>query len=98
MVDWTPVWQHVLAAMAITAAAVLIGFPASAVAVGNALGWLLREAYQAHKRKKNLDPTEWSKRKKAEWMAPSIVGAAVAFMVSMTMAAFGIPTIFEALV
>jgi hypothetical protein len=72
---WKPVWQHVVVALGLVALLSLVGVPAYVAVALNTLWWALREAYQAWRLGKDLDPTAWSKRKKAEWIAPTTAGA-----------------------
>ena len=75
---WIPVWIHAGMGAIFVAVALLIGIPAMWAVPANAAWWVAREFYQAHKMSKSIDPTDWSRRKMAEWIAPSVAGVIVA--------------------
>jgi len=76
--SWKPVWQHIGVAHVITAGLLYAGVPWPLAALINGVFWFGREFAQAVYRNKSLDPRDWTRRTKHEWIMPSISGVSIA--------------------
>ena len=82
--NWPPLWHHSFFALVIVLALLLIGLDPWLICSLNALGWFLRELYQAFglkrisRRRRERNPLKWPFQKHLEWIFPAVFGAAVA--------------------